>query len=106
MRALAFVTAFVAHAPDADPQRDRCVIETPRYRLHVAVVRDQAQALEACRRLVAEEGVRSFVLCPGFTHRDVAEIAGAVGEGVGVNVARGDAPSNRVAMQIIAREWS
>ena len=75
------------------------------YRLHVAVVRDQAQAVEACRRLVREEGVRSLVLCPGFTHRDVAEIAEAVGKGVGVNVARGDAPSNRVAMQIIAKEW-
>lgn len=104
--ALAFVTAFVAHAPDADPQKHRCVIETEKYRLHVAVVRDQAQALEACRRLVEEEGVQSFVLCPGFTHGDVAEIAKAVGEDVGVNVARGDPPSNRVAMRIISREWS
>jgi glycerate-2-kinase len=106
VRGLAFVTAFVAHAPDADPEEHRCLIETPKYRLHVAVVRDQAQAVEACRRLVKEEGVQSFVLCPGFTHGDVAEIAEVVGEGVGVNVARGDAPSNRVAMQVIAREWS
>ncbi len=102
---MAFITGFVAHAPDADPQKHRCVIETPRYKLFVTAVRDQVQAVETCRRLVEEEGVQSFVLCPGFSHRDVAEIAEAVGEGVGVNVARGDASSNRVAARIIAQEW-
>lgn len=103
---MAFVAGFVAHAPDADPQEHRCVIETPSYRLRVAVVKDQEQAVAVCKRLVEDEGVQSFILCPGFSHRDVAEIAGAVGEGVGVNVARGDPAANRVAAQIIAREWS
>ena len=43
---MAFVAAFVAHAPDADPEKHRCVIETPKYKLYVVVVRDQEQAKE------------------------------------------------------------
>lgn len=102
---MAFVAAFLAHAPDADPKEHRALVETPSYRLHVVVVRDQAQAVEESRRLVAQEGVQALVLCPGFTHRDVAEIAEAVGEEVSVNVARGDGPANRIAFQVIAKEW-
>ena len=103
---MAFVAAFVAQAPDADPESSRCLIETPKYRLHVVVVRDQAQAREVCERLAREEGIKSVSLCPGFTNRDVAEIAEAVGPEVGVSVARGDGPSNRIAIQTMAREWS
>jgi len=103
---MAFIAAFVAHAPDADPEKHRCVIETPKYKLYVSVVQGQEQAKEVCGKLAAEEGVTSIVLCPGFTNRDVAEIAEAVGPGCGVNVARGDGPSTRIAVEIIAREWS
>jgi hypothetical protein len=102
---MAFKAAFIAHAPDAEPDKHRCVVETPTSKLYVAVVRDQGQALETARSLVGEEGVRSSLLCPGFTHRDIAEIAEAVGEGTGVNVARGDPPSNRIAAEVMAREW-
>jgi hypothetical protein len=103
---MAFVAAFVAHAPDADPGKHRCVIETPKYKLHVIVVQNQEQAKEVCGKLAAEEGVTSIVLCPGFNNRDVAEIAEVVGPGVGVNVARGDGPSTRIAVETIAREWA
>lgn len=102
---MAFVAAFLAHAPDADPSVHRAVVETPRYKLLVAVVRSQEQAVAECRRLVEEEGIHAVMLCPGFTHREVAEIAEAVGEGVSVNVARGDGPANRVAFEVIQREW-
>jgi hypothetical protein len=102
---MAFKAAFVAHAPDADPEEHKAVIETPKYKLFVTVVRDQGQAVEECRRLVEEEGIHAVMLCPGFTHRDIAEIAEVVGEDVGVNVARGDGPSTRIAMEIIGREW-
>lgn len=102
---MAFVAAFLAHAPDADPSVHRAVVETPKYRLLVTVVRDQEQALRECRRLVEEEGIHAVMLCPGFTHKDVAEIAQAVGEGVSVNVARGDGPGNRIALEVISREW-
>lgn len=103
---MAFKAAFIAHAPDADPEKNKAVIETPKYKLFVAVVRDQGQAVEECRRLVEEEGIHAVMLCPGFTNRDVAGIAEAVGDGVGVNVARGDGPGTRIAMETIMREWS
>lgn len=103
---MAFKAAFVAHAPDADPEKNRAVVETPKYKLFVIVVRDQGQAIKECKRLVEEEGIHAVMLCPGFTHQDVAEIAEAVGKGVGVNVARGDGPSNRIAMEVIGREWA
>ncbi len=102
---MAFRAAFIAHAPDADPRTHRAVVETSSYKLLVTVVRDQAQAVEECRRLAEEEGIHAVMLCPGFTHEEVAKIAQTVGEGVSVNVARGDGPANRVAFEVIQREW-
>lgn len=103
---MSFIAAFIAHAPDAEPDKHRCVVETPKYKLFVVVVSDQGQAVETARALVKDEGVRSILLCPGFTNKDIAEIAEAVGEDTGVCVARGDAPSGRIAAEVIAREWS
>ena len=105
MVVVAFKALFIAHAPDAEADKHRCVIETPRYyKLFVAVVRDQQEALEVCRRAVAEEGIDAVILCPGFTHKDVAEILQAVGEGVGVFVARGDGPSHNASREARRRE--
>lgn len=103
---MAFKAAFVAHCPDADPEKHKAVIETPKYKLYVNVVRDQDQAVEVCRKLAEEEGIHAVMLCPGFTNRDVAGIAEAVGSSVGVNVARGDGPGTRIAMEVIGREWA
>ncbi len=103
---MAFKVAFLAHAPDAEPEKHRCVIETSKYKLFVVVVKDQVQAVAECKKLVKEEGIHSILLCPGFTHRNVAEIAEAVGENVGVTVARGDGPSNRVSTEVRKREFS
>jgi hypothetical protein len=102
---MAFKAAFIAHAPDADPEKTRAVVETPKYKLFVVVVQNQEQAVETARGLVETEGVESILLCPGFTNRDVAELTDAVGADCGVCVARGDAPSGRIAAQVIAREW-
>ncbi len=101
---MAFKALFLAHVPDAEPEKHRCVIETSKYKLFVVLVKDQNQAVEVCKKLVKEEGIHSILLCPGFTHRDVAEIAGAVGENVAVAVARGDGPSSRVSMEVMKRE--
>ncbi len=101
---MAFKAVFMAHAPDADPETHRCVIETPMYQLFVRVVRSQAQAVEACRRLVQEEGIHAVLLCPGFGHKEIAELVDAVGPGVGVFVARGDSPSNAVVREVMVRE--
>jgi hypothetical protein len=60
--------------------------------------------IKVCKKFVKEEGIHSILLCPGFTHRDVAEISKAVGENVGVFVARGDGRSNRASMEVMKRE--
>ncbi|MHC1597505.1 MAG: DUF6506 family protein [Methermicoccaceae archaeon] len=48
--------------------------------------------------------MHSVLLCPGFTNTDVADITDAVGEGVGVGVARTDGPSNAVVLEVMKRE--
>jgi len=101
---VAFKVLFLAHAPDADKEEHRSVIDTGKYRLFTVVVRSQAEALEVCKEFVEKEDIDSVLLCPGFTHRDVAEIAEAVGESVGVTVARGDGPSNKVSLAARKRE--
>ena len=101
---MAFKVVFLAHAPDADAEKHKCVIDTGKYKLFVVVVKNQREAVEVCRKFVRDEGIHSVLLCPGFTHRNVAEIAEAVGENVGVFVARGDGASHRVSMEIMKRE--
>jgi hypothetical protein len=103
---MAFRVLFLAHASDADPEKHRSVIETGKYKLYSLVVRNHSQAVEECIKLVAEEFIHSIILCPGFTHRSVAEIVEAVGRNVVVSVARGDGPSNRLSAEIRKRELS
>ena len=101
---MAFKAIFLAHAPDAEPDKHTCMIETGKYKLFVKLVKSQSEALETCRYFVKEEGVHSILLCPGFTHGDIAEIAEAAGTNVGVYVARGDPPSIRNSTEVMARE--
>ena len=97
---MSFNVLFLAHAIDGDAEKYRCVVETPEhYKLFVVVVKNQEEAIEVCKRTVKEEGIQSILLCPGFTHRDIAEISEAVGEQVGIFVARGDGPSNKISMK-------
>jgi hypothetical protein len=101
---MAFKAAFIAHVPDADPDKHRCVVETKLYKLFSVLVKDQNQAVEVCKRLVKDEGIHSILLCPGNTHKDVAQISEAVGPNVSVSVARGDNVSSRVAREVMERE--
>jgi hypothetical protein len=94
---MAFKALFIAHAPDADPEKHRAILDTGLYTLFTVIARDQEQALAICTRMVAEEGIHSVLLCPGHTHQDVAAVAAVVGEEVSVSVARGDSRSMRVA---------
>ena len=102
---MAFKAAFVAHAPDANPEENKALIETEKYKLFVVVVSNQDQAVTICRNLAQEEGIQSVLLCPGFNNENVAEISQAVGPDVGVGVARTDGPGGRIAAAVIAREW-
>ena len=99
---MTFNALFLAHDPDADPEKHRCLLETSKFKLHVVITKDQNQAVEVCKTLVKKEGIHSILLCPGFTHKDIGELSEAVGPNVGISVARGDGPSNRIAME--ARE--
>ena len=101
---MAFTVLFLAHAPDADKDRHRSLIDTGTYRLSSVVVKTQEDALEVCREFLEEEGIDSILLCPGFTHNDVGEIAALAGNGVAVAVARGDGPSSRASLAARKRE--
>ncbi|MEM3551500.1 MAG: DUF6506 family protein [Candidatus Bathyarchaeia archaeon] len=96
-----FRAAFIAHVPDADPSKHRSVIETSLYKLTSVLVKDDDEAVNVCKKLALEEGVQAFILCPGFTHKAIARIMEAVGEGISLSVARGDGPSNEVALKIM-----
>ena len=101
---MTFKVVFLTHAPDADPVKHRSVIDTGKYQLYSVVVQNQTQAVNECRKLVKEEGIHSIVLCPGFTHRNIAEIAETVRNKAGVFVARGDGPSSRFTALVRRRE--
>lgn len=99
-------TGFVAAVPDGDPKRHRASIKTSKYELTAVMVElgNLDQAVNVCKDLVQNEGVQSFILCPGFSHEEVAEIKKAVGERVAVSVARGDVPSTMIVGEILAKE--
>lgn len=101
---MAFKVLFLAHAPDADKEKHRSVIETGMYQLFSVVVRDQKEALDICGDLMNKENIDSILLCPGFTHDDVAAIVRSTANRVAVSVARGDGPSGRVAAAARKRE--
>jgi len=101
---MAFKVLFVAHAPDADKEKHRSEIKTGMYHLFTVVVKNQKEALQVCSDFVKTEGIDVILLCPGFKHDDVAEIARAAGSGVAVSVARGDGPSGRVSAAARRRE--
>lgn len=100
---MAFNTLFLAHAPDADKTKHRSEIDTGMYRLFTVIVKNQAEALEVCGQLVPEKNIDAVLLCPGFAHRDVAEIVTATQGEVAVCVARGDGPSGRISSAALRR---
>lgn len=101
---MSFNVAFIAHAPDANPEKTQCLIQTQMYKLFVRVVQNQEQAVKVCQDLVKKEGIHAILLCPGFTHKNIAELADAVGTKTGIFVARGDSPSNNIVAEVMARE--
>jgi len=101
---MAFKVLFLAHAPDADKNKHRGMIDTGMYQLFSVVVKNQKEALEVCSGFVEREKIDSILLCPGFTHNDVAEIAGLAGNSVAIAVARGDGPSGNISLAARRRE--
>ena len=102
---MAFKAVFIAHAPDADPERHHNLIETGKYKLYTYVVKTQKEAIKVCSDLYEKEKIDSVLLCPGFTHKDVAEIFEALGNKVAVCVSRGDGPSSKITAPVLQREF-
>jgi len=94
---MSFKVLFIAHAPDADKKKHRCSVETGMYHLDTVVVKNQDEALEIAAEFADNEHIDSILLCPGFTHDDVAEITKITGGMVAVAVARGDGQANRIS---------
>ncbi len=101
---MSFNVLFIAHAPDADKQTHRSAIDTGTYHLFSVVVRHQAEAIDVAKEIVDAREIDTILLCPGFTHTDVAEIYHAFGGRVGVAVARGDGPGNAISARARKRE--
>jgi hypothetical protein len=102
---MAFKAVFIAHAPDADPEKHQNLIDTGKYKLYTYVVKTQAEALNVCKELNAKEKIDSILLCPGFTHKDVAEIFEALENKVAVCVSRGDGPSSKITGPVLQKEF-
>jgi hypothetical protein len=102
---MAFKAVFIAHAPDADVQKHHNFIDTGKYQLHTYVVKSQDEAIKVCKDLYAKEQIDSVLLCPGFSHKDVAEIFEALDNKVAVCVSRGDGPSSKITAPILQREF-
>ncbi|MFO7791498.1 MAG: DUF6506 family protein [Candidatus Saliniplasma sp.] len=97
-----FRSLFIAHTPGADKEEHHVKLETDKYLLRVNLVKNQDEALEVAKDMAKNEGIQSIILCPGFTHQNVAEISQAL-DGVGVTVARGDGPSSRIAKEAMEK---
>lgn len=102
---MSFKALFIAHAPDADYEKHNSVIETGKYKLFTYIVKSQAEALAVAKKVYNDEQIHAIVLCPGFTHNDVAELFNALDGKVSVNVSRGDGPSSRIVQPVIQREY-
>ena len=96
---MSFNVLCMVHSLDANPQQHRSLIDTGQYRLFTVVVKDQTQALDVAQTFTVEHQLDSILLCPGFTHQDVAQIFEALDGKVGVYIARGDPPSNKISLE-------
>lgn len=100
---MTFKALFIAHAPDADYKKHRNVINTGMYTLYSVVVKTQKEAVHISTEYWHTESIDAVLLCPGFTHGDVAEIFEALDGTVSVNVARGDGPSSQIAAKALKK---
>jgi hypothetical protein len=102
---MSFNVLFMAHSPDANAELHRSKIDTGKFKLWTVVVRNQGEALNVAKQLVQEKEIDSILLCPGFTHLDVAEIFTAFDGKVGVSVARGDGLSGQITAKARERAY-
>jgi hypothetical protein len=102
---MAFKALFLAHAPDADCEKHKSIIDTGKYRLLTVVVKNQDEAIKVSKSIYKKEKIDAIILCPGFTHSNVAEIFQALEGKVSVNISRGDGPSDKISQAVLQREF-
>ena len=102
---MAFKALFLAHAPDADYEKHNSIIDTGKYKLFTYVVKSQDEALKVSKNIYEKEKIDAIILCPGFSHSDVAEIFNTLEGKVSVNVSRGDGPSQKIAQAVLQKEF-
>ncbi len=102
---MSFNVLFMAHAPDADWHQHQSLIHTGQFKLVSIMVRDQVEALEAAKEAQEAHQIEFILLCPGFTHEDVAELRQAFDGQIGVAVARGDGPSSLISAEARRRAY-
>jgi hypothetical protein len=101
---MAFKELFMANSKDAERLKHRSIIDTGKSVLHSVIVKNVEEAKEECRSYKDTEQVDAILLCPGFTHMEVAEILKETGGKISVSVARGDGPSSRIVQEAFKRE--
>ena len=84
-----------------DPIKDISVLDNAKYTCYTVLVQNQTQALQKCIELVNEKGVNVITLCPGFSHKDIAQIRDLVGNNVGICAAHSDDNTNRIVSKLI-----
>jgi hypothetical protein len=102
---MAFKSLFMAHAPDADPEKHRSTVDTGKLKLFIIIVKSRDEAIKTALELYESENIDAVLLCPGFTHGDVADIFSALKGKVSVSVARGDGPGSALVQPVIQREY-
>jgi len=102
---MAFKALFLAHAPDADCEKHKSIIDTGKYRLLTVVVKNQDEAIKVSKSIYEKEKIDAIMLCPGFTHSNVAEIFQVLEGKVSVNISRGDGPSDKISQAVLQREY-
>ena len=102
---MAFKALYLSHAPDADYTKHRSFINTGKYKLWSVVVKNQEEAIKVAKKLYEEEKINAIILCPGFTHTDVAEFFQELEGKVAINASRGDGPSSKIAQEALQKEF-
>lgn len=98
-----FRVLIMAHAPDADASTHRTEVGTAMIEAHLVLTGSQREAVEVAGEYHRKKKLDSILLCPGFTHGEVARIYDALEGEVAVAVARGDGPSGRISSEALGR---
>lgn len=94
---------FLIKVPNLDSDTPRTEIVLPHYEFYTVLVEDYQMALEEGQRIVKEKGIHAVILCAGFSNEEVGDLTRALGNDVGVLIARGDGRTSGIVDQAIEK---